>query len=163
MKNYFIHTPVGREGPFTLEDLKKKNLKRSTLIWCYPMKDWMPAGELPELEELFSMIPPDVKSGAESKSRPAPPGPTQIMPRTWLVESILVMVFCCFPFGLVGLVYAARVDSRFYQGDYAGAEQASREAGRWTKIGFWLTIAFYLVILILTLIGVTAGIFASIF
>lgn len=163
MKSYFISTATGREGPFTLEDLKNKNLKRSTLVWSHPMKEWMPAGELPELEDIFSMIPPEVKSGTEYRSRPTPSGPTQIMPRTWLVESILVMVFCCLPFGIAGLVYAARVDSKFYQGDYAGAEQASREAGRWTKIGFWLAIAFYSVMLILTLIGVTAGIFASIF
>jgi len=163
MKNYFISTPAGRDGPFTLEELRKKNLKRSTLVWCHPMPEWKPAGELPELEDIFSMIPPDVKPGTESKGRPQPAGPTPVMPRTWLVESILVMLFCCLPFGIAGLVYAARVDSKFYQGDYAGAEQASREAGKWTKIGFWLAIIFYLVLLFLTLISVTAGIFASIF
>ena len=163
MKQYFYLEGSIKQGPFTLEELKKKNLKRSTLVWCHPMPDWKPAGELPELDELFSMIPPDVKPGAESKARQQPAGPTPVMPKTWLVESILVMLFCCLPFGIAGLVFASRVDSKFYQGDYAGAEQASREAGRWTKIGFWLAIIFYIIVLFLTLIGVTAGIFASVF
>lgn len=163
MKKYYYLEGTVKQGPFTLEELRKKNLTRNTLVWCHPMPEWRPAGELAELEELFSLIPPDINSKSEGQQRATPSGQRPVMPRTWLVESILVMLFCCLPFGIAGLVYAARVDSKYYEGDYAGAEQASREAGKWTKIGFWLAIIFYLVILFLTLIGVTAGIFASVF
>ncbi len=62
-------------------------------------------------------------------------------PKTWLVESILVTLFCCLPFGIVGIINAAKVESRFYAGDKDGALRASEEAGRWTKIGFWVGIA----------------------
>ena len=53
------------------------------------MKDWQKAGEIPELEELFIMEPPEVKSGRSGRvmtdqvytahNRP---------PRTLLVETI---------------------------------------------------------------------------
>jgi hypothetical protein len=55
-------------------------------------------------------------------------------PKTWLVESILATIFCCLPFGVVGIINASKVESRFYAGDIAGAEHASKEAGKWTKI-----------------------------
>ena len=64
-----------------------------------------------------------------------------IPPKNWLVEAILVTLFCCLPFGIVGIVFAAQVNSKFAQGDYDGALGASKDAGKFTKIGFWLGIA----------------------
>ena len=63
-------------------------------------------------------------------------------PKNWLVESILVTIFCCLPFGIVGIVNAAQVNSRVAAGDLTGAARASREAGKWTKIGFFCGMAF---------------------
>jgi hypothetical protein len=70
------------------------------------------------------------------------------MPKTWMVESILVTLFCCLPFGIAGIVNAANVSSRFNAGDLDGAKLASQSAGKWTKIGFWIgiiAIVLYLV------------------
>ncbi|MEJ7677797.1 MAG: CD225/dispanin family protein [Segetibacter sp.] len=64
----------------------------------------------------------------------------QTPPKNWLVESILVTLFCCLPFGIAGIVFATQVNSKFAAGDYNGALQASRDAARWTKIGFWAGI-----------------------
>lgn len=61
-------------------------------------------------------------------------------PKNWLVESILVTIFCCLPFGIAGIVFASQVNSKWAVGDYAGAQQASLDAGKWTKIGFWIGI-----------------------
>lgn len=61
-------------------------------------------------------------------------------PKTWLAESILVTLFCCLPFGIVGIVHAAKVESAFTSGNYDGAERASAEAKKWTMIGFWIGI-----------------------
>lgn len=97
------------------------------------MEKWIPAEQMPELEGSFR---------AES-ARSVDQQPNQHYerpPRTWLVESILVTVFCCLPFGIAGIVNAARVESRFNCGDIAGAERSSEEAGKWTKIGFWLGV-----------------------
>lgn len=64
----------------------------------------------------------------------------QVCPKTWLVESILVTVFCCLPFGIAGIVFASRVSSLYAAGNYDAALQASLNAGKWTKIGFALGI-----------------------
>jgi hypothetical protein len=61
-------------------------------------------------------------------------------PKNWLAESILVTLLCCLPFGIVGIVNAAQVSSRFASGDYDGSLRASQEAARWTKISFWVGI-----------------------
>lgn len=69
-------------------------------------------------------------------------------PKNWLVESILVTILCCLPFGIVGIVNASKVESKFFAGDIDGAERAAAEAKKWTTIGFWVgigLIALYLI------------------
>lgn len=78
-------------------------------------------------------------------------------PKTWLLESILVTLFCCLPFGIAGIVNAAKVESRFYAGDIEGAKRASHEAGKWTKIGFWLGLAGVVIYLIIVAIAAASG------
>lgn len=78
-------------------------------------------------------------------------------PKNWLAESILVTIFCCLPFGIVGIVNAAQVNSRMSAGDQEGALRASREAGKWTKIGFFVGLAVMLLYIIAVfLFGATA-------
>jgi hypothetical protein len=74
-----------------------------------------------------------------------PPPPVQnagmgVKPKNWLVESILVTIFCCLPLGIVGIINASKVDGKFAAGDHAGAQQSSAEAAKWTKIGFFVGI-----------------------
>jgi hypothetical protein len=64
-------------------------------------------------------------------------------PKSWLLESILVTVLCCLPLGIVGIVNATKVESRFYAGDIAGANQASADAGKWTKIALIVAAIFW--------------------
>ncbi len=79
-------------------------------------------------------------------------------PKSWLIESILVTLFCCLPLGIVGIVNATRVESRFYAGDVAGSNQASADAGKWTKIGFWVGLGVgVLYVIIVVVFGVGAG------
>ncbi|MFN0081318.1 MAG: CD225/dispanin family protein [Ferruginibacter sp.] len=81
--------------------------------------------------------------------------PTQ-PPKNWLAESILVTLFCCLPFGIAGIVNAAQVSSKFAAGDYDGALLASQEAGKWTKIGFWVgigVIALYVLFFVVLGVG----------
>jgi hypothetical protein len=66
--------------------------------------------------------------------------PAQTPPKNWLVESILVTIFCCLPFGIAGIVFASQVNSKTAAGDYEGALKASQDAAKWTKIGFWIGI-----------------------
>ncbi len=73
--------------------------------------------------------------------------PTQVpqtRPKNWLLESILVTIFCCLPLGIVGIVYASQVNGKWNSGDYDGALKSSRQAGTWTKIGFFIGIFLWI-------------------
>lgn len=73
----------------------------------------------------------------------------QVCPKTWMAESILVTVFCCLPFGIAGIVFANKVSSLYAAGNYEAALQASKDAGKWTKIGFivgLVVIVLYLLV-----------------
>ena len=143
MREYFYSDGLTKHGPFSLDELKEKQLSRNTMVWKHPMEKWIPAEELPELQEYFSTQPPEFRSSGRSES-PLPQSSyeaEQRPPRTWLIESILVTIFCCLPFGIAGIINAAKVESRFNCGDLSGAKRSSEEAGKWTKIGFWIGIA----------------------
>ncbi len=73
--------------------------------------------------------------------------------KTWLVESILVTLFCCLPFGIVGIVNASKVESRFYAGDIDGANRASEEAKKWTTVSFLIGLAVGVIYLIVVIAG----------
>ena len=73
-------------------------------------------------------------------------------PKNYLVESILVTIFCCLPLGIVGIVNSANVNSRYDAGDIEGAIHASQEAKKWMKYGLiagLVVVAIYLVFVFL--------------
>jgi hypothetical protein len=47
------------------------------------------------------------------------------------VWAVLTTLFCCLPFGVVSIVFAAQVDSKWNRGDIAGSLQASESAKKW--------------------------------
>lgn len=59
----------------------------------------------------------------------------QVQPKNYLVEAILVTIFCCQPFGIVSIVYASQVNSKYDSGDYDGAQRASSSAKQWMTWG----------------------------
>ena len=54
-------------------------------------------------------------------------------PDNKLVWSILATIFCCLPFGVVAIIKSAEVNSKWNNGDVAGANQSAAEAGKWVK------------------------------
>lgn len=75
----------------------------------------------------------------------APPPPNH------LVWAILTTLFCCLPAGIVSIVFAAQVDSKWAAGDHAGAISASNNARTWAIVSAVVTtaiLAVYLVIVV---------------
>jgi len=90
-----------------------------------------------------------------------PPPPNYPPPRTHvvgppnhLVWAILATLFCCLPGGIVAIVYAAQVDSKFMAGDVAGAQYASDQAKLWC----WISAGFILVLVVGYLLLVMAAV-----
>ncbi|MCU0451665.1 MAG: CD225/dispanin family protein [Bernardetiaceae bacterium] len=72
-------------------------------------------------------------------------------PKNYLIESILVTLFCCLPLGIVGIINATKVESKFHAGDIEGAEQAAAEAKKWTTygaIGGAIVIVIYIIFMV---------------
>lgn len=68
----------------------------------------------------------------------------------YLVYAILATLFCCVPFGIAAIVYAAQVNGKLAAGDYAGALESSRKAKKWCWVAFGVgvTIAVLYIILV---------------
>lgn len=70
-------------------------------------------------------------------------------PPSYLPGAILATLFCCLPFGIVSIVYAAQVDSKYNAGDIGGAMQSSENAKNWliaAVAGGLATVLLWLVV-----------------
>jgi ABC-type Fe3+ transport system permease subunit len=81
----------------------------------------------------------------------------KLPPPNYLVWAILSTILCCLPFGIVSIVYAAQVNSKWTAGDYEGAESASRNAKIWAWVAFGVGLAAGIIWAILTLVIGVAG------
>ena len=99
----------------------------------------------------------------EQSDHPTPPQPPMPKPDNNMVLAVLTTVLLCMPFGLVGIVYASKVDELYYAGDYAGALAASKNAHQWSLVGIVVSIGFGVLFVLFYFFFVGAAVFASIF
>lgn len=89
-------------------------------------------------------IPDDTQSCPECQASslkmdsagPAVAPANRVEVKSGLVQAILVTLFCCLPFGIVAIVYAARVSGLAAAGDIAGAQEAARKSNTWAWVSF---------------------------
>ena len=82
-----------------------------------------------------------------------------IRPNNYLVQSILVTIFCCLPLGVVGIVFASQVNSKYDAGDFAGSEKASKQAKQfmmWRLIAGVVVLDAYFAIMGTTLFAIAS-------
>lgn len=139
-------------GPVTKEKLLEAyqwgEINSQTLVWNNGMPDWQPAGKvqglLPVISTLQSspqpMQPTATPYGASYGPTPGMPVATPSYappkPASNLVWAILALICCCWPAAIPAIVYAAKVDSRYDAGDYAGAQEAADKTKTWLWVSF---------------------------
>ncbi|KAM9176428.1 proline rich transmembrane protein 1B isoform 2-T2 [Mergus octosetaceus] len=64
----------------------------------------------------------------ELRPGPVPPASSQRPPKDYLLESVLVTIFCCLLTGVVALVYSHETRAALSRGDLAQAKAASKKA-----------------------------------
>lgn len=97
--------------------------------------------------------------GQHGGAQPPPPyaqGPQVNIPN-YLVRSILTTIFCCLPFGIVAIVYAAQVNGYVASGNIPAAQAASDSAGKWSMVGIVCGIIGLVLYFILAAIGAISG------
>lgn len=87
----------------------------------------------------------------------------QSPPPNYLVWAILSTILCCLPFGIVSIVYAAQVNSKWQVGDVTGANIASKNAKTWAWVSFGVGILGFLTWIILMIMGIVGGLFLEAF
>jgi tetratricopeptide (TPR) repeat protein len=68
MKHYFYSENDEQLGPFTLDELKEKYIKKSTLVWTEGLIDWITADKLDELKDFLISEPPPLPKKEISKN-----------------------------------------------------------------------------------------------
>lgn len=155
MTQYYYTDGKERYGPFSIDQLRERNITADTLVWKEGMSDWLPAKRVSELDALL------MPSEGFSSLAPPPfvtPSPTDPPPKNWLVESILVTLLCCLPLGIVGIINATKVESLWITGQREASLKASQDAAKWVKIAFFSGIVVIGLYLLLMVFGVLAGI-----
>lgn len=88
---------------------------------------------------------------SELQNNPHLDGISSLPPKNYLVESILVTLFCCMPLGVVAIVQASKVNSAWEAGNKDAAIKASNEAKKWLKwgiIGGVVSIVLYVILMV---------------
>lgn len=119
---YYIAVNNQHQGPYSVDELRAMNIAPDTYVWREGMPSWVKATDVEEIRqamvspipEMPGSVPPPYTgastfnqsqynsasqsgySAPQSQQQPAPAVP----PKTWLVESILVTILCCLPFGV---------------------------------------------------------------
>ena len=173
-----------QQGPVALAALQELirggQLQPNDLVWRNGMGSWQSASQVPEV---YAGIAPAAPAAAAPPAYPppqapaaayAPPGgqqqyapqpgyyaqPQAVYPPgtvpNHLVWAIL-SIFCCQPFGIVAIIFAAQVNSKLAMGDYQGALDSSNKAKTWALValGCWVFVAFAWVGLMV--VGAIAG------
>lgn len=144
MSEYYILNGSEQQGPYTIDQLRGR-VTPQTYVWREGLADWVQAINLPELSAVL------LPEGSVSPSG-------VVKPKDYLVESILVTLFCCMIFGILGIVYSVQANSAFSSGNISAANEFSAKAKQWVTYGFWCGIAVVGIYAILALMGALSSI-----
>lgn len=159
-KKFYYSDGQEKHGPYTIDELKDHNIYENTLVWRQGMDDWKEARLVPDLDDIFDFGPPPMKKAYTDFNAPSN-SDFGYPPKTWLVESILVTLFCCLPFGVVGIINASKVESLYYSGNHEEAERVSAEAKKWTMISLWIGVAIVGLYFLFIILGGILGAIAN--
>ena len=144
MSEYYILNGSEQQGPYTIDQLRGR-VTPQTYVWREGLADWVQAINLPELSAVL------LPEGSVSSSG-------VVKPKDYLVESILVTLFCCMIFGILGIVYSVQANSAFSSGNITAANEFSAKAKQWVTYGFWCGIAVVAIYALLALMGALSSI-----
>ncbi|NXQ86025.1 PRT1B protein, partial [Nyctibius grandis] len=110
-----VYQPGPGPGPFPHPGIPPAPLPYTTVCISHP--------------DLSNQPPhPMSQYNGQPSTGPSPAGHGQRLPKDYMVESVLVTVFCCLLTGVVALVYSHETRSALSRGDMAQANVASKKA-----------------------------------
>lgn len=156
-------------GPIEESELRAKlasgEVSAVDLVWRDGMPDWLAAAKVPDLNAAAGppLMPPAPGGLAQSPYSPPLSKPDPAYPQnqtyqgpnipTNLWQSIVVTLLCCLPFGIVAIVYAAKVDGLKARGDVAGAMSAAASSRTWCNVSLLVWAGFLVVSVLVNFLG----------
>jgi hypothetical protein len=87
---------------------------------------------------------------------PPPAGGGATTVPNYLIPAIL-SIFCCWPLGIVAIIFAAQVNGKVAAGDLQGAADASKKAKMFSFIAIGIGVVVGIIYLLLTILGIGMG------
>lgn len=152
-------------GPVGEGELRSKinsgEISSVDLVWREGMSDWLPVTKVSEFSAAPALASPSQPTVYPTANSPYQP-PTQQAPANYpnipnyLWQSIVVTLFCCLPFGIAAIVFAARVDGLKMSGNIQGALEASAAAKKWCIVSLccWLGLVALYILAVIVTVGV---------
>lgn len=161
---FFVDNHNVERGPVNIELISEHGINGDTLVWFDSMPLWVKASSVPDLkpyitnkgiESIIDKLPPLERENTRDKKIIPPQFRViddklkaqinMMTPKSWLIESVLVTIFCFLPAGIVGIIYASKVNPLWYSGKYAESLRASTIAGRWVKWTFLIIFTLWVI------------------
>jgi hypothetical protein len=76
---YYLVVDRQQKGPFTRDELGAQGLRRETLVWHKGLPDWVPAGQVRDLIDVFDEPPPVPSEQQPAPATAGPPGVPEAM------------------------------------------------------------------------------------
>ena len=71
-----------------------------------------------------------------------------------MVWAILCTSLCCLPLGIVSIIEASKVDGRYRDGDYEGAQEAADKAKKYAIIGAVIGLAAIIICIVVYVLAI---------
>lgn len=176
-----------QHGPITAEEIitkvKSGELPSSTLVWKEGMAEWTPFASVAELQTPPASSGIGVPSAPSQDTSPTPgpaspqtttpasvqttspqpaPGAASALPPgetipNYLWQSIATTVLCCVPFGVVSIIFAAKVNGLIAAGDLTAARDASKKAKFWASLSFGIGLVVIIISIVANVISFSAA------
>ena len=150
-------------GPVEESELRAKlvrgEVSAADLVWREGMPDWSAAARVAELNATVPPLggvtqspysPPQSQPASGYPQTPIYQGP-DIPTNLW--QSIVVTLMCCLPFGIVAIVYAAKVDGLKARGDIPGAMSAAASSRTWCNVSVLVWVGFAVLSVAISFLG----------
>ncbi|MDX1952377.1 MAG: CD225/dispanin family protein [Verrucomicrobiota bacterium] len=141
---YRIVGADGKEyGPVTADGVREwitQGRANGRTMVSYENGPWQTLSSIPEFAPILSTLPPAQANAPAQGTIPSSTSQQFSKVSNYMVTAVIVNICCCPPLGAPALIYSAQVNVKAAQGDYAGAEEASRQAKKWVILGAILGI-----------------------
>jgi len=146
--DWYYESSGQQQGPVSRERLielyREGQVRGTTLVWNETFSDWTALSAVPELAAASppaqspptpqQPLPPEQSSPTLSAAGPHPATGENVPTYMW--QSIVCLVLCCWPFAIPAIVYAAKTSAAVQAGHVEDARANSANARTWCIVAF---------------------------